>query len=267
MFNINKILNRLDLMIENAINGNSIENIFDESKLSRLESKFHKYLLKTKMQEEKIKQEKHEVNQLISDISHQTKTPISNIMLYSELLMEGQIDDKLKNYNQLIIDETEKLNFLITELVKVSRIEEGIISPNVTLQNLSTLFQKLKLSYPNIKIKETNTKAYFDLKWTIEAVSNIIDNAYKYGSSQVTVKSDKFEMFCKIDIIDNGTGIDSSEYSKIFTRFYRCEKVYEKKGLGLGLYISREIISKQGGYIKVNSKVNKGSVFSIYLPL
>ena len=110
--------------------------------------------------------------------------------------------------------------------------------------------------------------ACFDPKWTAEALYNIMDNAIKYtpqgGKVRVTVQA--YELFCRIDISDTGIGISEDEIPKIFSRFYRSSAVSQEEGVGIGLYLSREIITMQGGYIKVSSEPDKGSCFSVFLP-
>jgi signal transduction histidine kinase len=106
------------------------------------------------------------------------------------------------------------------------------------------------------------------MRWTKEALENILENAVKYtekgGSIKITVASS--ELFVKIDIADTGAGIAEDEYTDIFKRFYRSPRTSDQDGIGVGLYLAREIIVTQGGYIKVSSKIGKGSVFSIYIP-
>lgn len=106
------------------------------------------------------------------------------------------------------------------------------------------------------------------MKWTLEAVSNIVDNAIKYTPSggSVTICSQEYEMFVCIRIADTGIGMSEEETAKIFTRFYRSSEVSDERGVGIGLYLAREIIAKEGGYIKVSSKKGEGSVFSVFLP-
>ena len=107
----------------------------------------------------------------------------------------------------------------------------------------------------------------FTLLWTTEALANIVDNAVKYTEhGTITISTVSYEMFARIDISDTGAGISESEQSKIFTRFYRSKNVREQEGVGIGLYLSRQIISGEGGYIKVASAPGKGSTFSIFLP-
>lgn len=106
------------------------------------------------------------------------------------------------------------------------------------------------------------------MKWTVEAVYNIVDNAVKHtnenGSIIIEVKD--YEMFCRIDIEDNGIGIAEEEQNKIFSRFYRSQQVQNIEEIGIGLFLTRKILSAQGGYMKVASKVGTGSTFSVFLP-
>ena len=108
----------------------------------------------------------------------------------------------------------------------------------------------------------------FDYKWTAEAVYNIIDNAVKYTPSGGLIKIDitEYEMFCAVNVTDSGIGIDEEELGKIFSRFYRGRNAVYEEGVGIGLFLSREILSAEKGYIKVKSKIGQGSSFSVFLP-
>lgn len=267
IFKTNKVLDKLDKMLDNAISGKDIENNFDESKVSKIESKLHKYLLISKTHKKDLEIEKKRVDELVSDISHQTKTPLANLSLYTELLEESEDENEQKKYIALIKKQNEKLNFLISNLVKTSRLENGIISLKPKKQNINLLMEKINEIYPMIEINKNKIEVFYDLKWTYEAFENIIENAIKYGGTKIKIEISKFDFFCKIDIIDNGMGINEEEIPKIFQRFYRSEKVADKEGVGLGLFLAREIISKENGYIKVSTKIGVGSKFSIYLPL
>ncbi len=253
-------------MLERAISGESIESNFDESKASQIESKLHQYLMQNGTHKKKLAEQKTRIDGLISDISHQTKTPLANIMLYADLLAECENEEERLKYNKLLQSQTEKLNFLISSLVKTSRLENGIISVQPKEQSLSSLLIHIKNAYPSVTLCDSDLYLKYDLKWTSEAIINIVDNAIKYGSSDTKISVTAYEMFIRIDISDNGIGIAEEEISKIFTRFYRSQAVLDKEGVGIGLYLAREIITKQGGYIKVNSEVGKGAVFSVFLP-
>ena len=271
-----KMLDRLDLMLDRAAQNEFSESEFSESRLSRTESKMCRYLSAGKTSLKQISSEKDAIQSLISDISHQTKTPISNILLYSELLCDsGGMNEKTKTLAENIQSQTEKLNFLIGALIKISRLENGIVSLLPKENSISKLIENL--DFANIaKAKNidfqidriANITAVFDLKWTTEAISNLVDNAIKYtqNGGTVRVSAASYEMFAKIDISDNGMGISEEELPKIFDRFYRSQDVANEQGVGIGLYLAREIIARQGGYIQVRSKVGNGSTFSVFIP-
>ena len=124
------------------------------------------------------------------------------------------------------------------------------------------------LPYRNIQqMQDTDAFAVFDFKWTAEALANIVDNAIKYTEhGTITISAVSYEMFARIDISDTGSGIPETEQAKIFARFYRSNSVQKQEGVGIGLYLARQIISGEGGYIKVASVPGKGSTFSIFLP-
>ncbi len=269
MFKTSKTLDRIDDMLNRAIKGEDIEHVFDEGKVSRIESKMHKYLMQTGRHRQQLFEEKARVDELISDISHQTKTPLANIMLYSELLAECGSEEERVKYNSLLCSQSKKLNFLIQNLVKASRLENGLISPMPKRQNIANLVSVIKESYPELVVlqKHDDIMSCYDLKWTAEAVENILDNAYKYGAGKVGIEIIRYELYCRIDIKDDGVGISEEDIPRIFTRFYRAQSSQDIAGVGIGLYLARQIISGQGGYIKVKSTLGIGSTFSVYLPL
>lgn len=276
MFKSKKIFDTLDKMLDDGINGTFVESDYDESRLSSLESKWYRYLTSSKLSEHKINLEKEKIKELVSDISHQTKTPLTNINLYSQLLLEQNLDDESKYLADEIHKQTQKLNFLIQSLVKTSRLETGTFQLIPQKNSFDVLItksieqMKKKSEIKNIKItySETNVKAVFDMKWTSEALCNVLDNAIKYSNknSIINVSVKDYEMFADIIVEDNGIGISENEIEKIFGRFYRGTNVLEDEGIGIGLYLAREIIEKQNGYIYVESVINRGSVFKICMP-
>ncbi|MEG1968091.1 MAG: HAMP domain-containing sensor histidine kinase [Clostridia bacterium] len=276
LWNADKIMDRMSKMIDRARDGEPIEDSFDESKMSALESKLAAYLAMTQTSSRQLEEEKAKINQLISDISHQTKTPIANISLYAQLLAESKLPEKESACAQALLTQADKLNFLISALVKTSRLENGIIVLAPKHQPLQPLLDELlaqsgaKAAQKNITLHGTSTaeSACFDAKWTGEALLNIVDNAIKYTPSggEISMSVTAYSLFCRIDVADTGIGISEDETAKIFTRFYRSPTVQCEEGVGIGLYLAREIISGEGGYIKVASKLGSGSVFSVFLP-
>lgn len=277
LFRLNKTIDRLNQMVDNAIEGKFLETGFDESKISSLETKLSHFLAMNNTTKVQLAEEKLKVHELVSDISHQTKTPLANILLYSMLLSESDLSEHDRLCVNALSEQVDKLNFLISALVKASRLETGIISVSARKGAINQLLQDVlcqaepiaKAKNVMISIETTDIKASFDPKWTAEALFNIVDNAIKYTPKGGTVKisATAYQMFCRIDVEDNGIGIDEEDMPKIFTRFYRSPRVSDHDGVGIGLYLSRQIISNQGGYIKVQSKVGKGSTFSLFLPI
>jgi signal transduction histidine kinase len=271
-----RILKRLERIIDNLAAGNFNEKTFDESILSALESKLKRELDITRFNQKALLEERNKIRTLISDISHQTKTPISNILLYINLLSEESLTDEQKRLVSEVERQSDKLSFLIQSLVRMSRMETGIISVKPQKSSVKKLIDECaenlspKASTKQITISRScgDIEAVFDHKWTSEALVNILDNAVKYTSEggEVIISATAYEMFVRIDISDNGMGISEEEQAKIFQRFYRSPNVHSEEGVGIGLYLAREIICAQGGYIKVDSKVGRGSTFSVFIP-
>lgn len=274
--NTKSTINTLGRMLDIAIDSNFTESTFDESTLSALEAKLSRYLSESSVSSRNLLLEKDKIKTLISDISHQTKTPIANILLYAQLLGEYELEEDCKVCVKALSAQAEKLSFLISSLVKASRLETGIISVIPKLEPVQQLLNEVteqimpKAKAKNIKllVQPTADTAYFDLKWTTEALYNVVDNAVKYtpGGGNVKITSIPYELFYRIDITDDGIGIIEGDHSKIFTRFYRSQAVSRQEGVGIGLFLTREILSAQSGYIKVQSVIGKGSTFSLFLP-
>ena len=270
------ILKKLDQMIAMAIDGDFVETEYNETMLSRLETRMYQYLSLNRQNQREIAKERDRVQMLISDISHQTKTPVANMLLYTQLLQENISSNKQAlEFAQQIEQQTEKLRFLIQALVKTSQLENGIVAVVPKIHSVSELLEQLswpaeaakKGIYCGIEGEIPKVTACFDQKWTLEALSNLIDNAVKYtpdgGSVLVSVTDNT--AFVRIDVKDTGIGISEEDTARIFTRFYRASQVQSEPGIGLGLYLVREILQREEGYIKVSSTLGKGSVFSLFL--
>lgn len=268
----------LNEMLDSAISGEFEEKKFDETELSKFQTKFMRYLTSSSMSEKKISEEKKKLKQLITDISHQTRTPLTNIVMYSELLCEIAEDPQIKDYAGEINLQSKKLEELINALTKMSRLEGGILQFNKSEVSLNQIITNVvnqasaKASYKNIKIDieaNSDTVIKVDEKWVVEAIFNILDNAIKYSeeNTSITINTFCYEMFCGINIKDQGLGISEHEIPKIFSRFYRGNLVGNAEGIGVGLFLARNIIESHGGYIKVKSKVGIGSTFGIYFPI
>ncbi len=271
-----KTLKNIRLMISSAKAGRFHESTFDESVLSAVECDFRDYLLSAGVTQDKISEEKDRIKELISDISHQTKTPLSNILLYTQLLSEQELPEGAEKCVSALEVQTEKLKFLIEALIKCSRLENGILSLNPApaeimpciKEAVSGLREKADGKNISIELSGSDRQAVFDFKWTAEALANILDNGIKYSPEGTSIKISvlSYELFCRIDIEDEGNGIAEENINKIFSRFYRSPEHAQAEGLGIGLYLSRQIISAQGGYIKAENEKGHGSRFSVFLP-
>lgn len=273
-----KTLRRLDEMLEQAINGEFEEERYDETELSRLEAKWKRYLTASKMSMEQLNKNRKGMQALVSDISHQTRTPLSNILLYSQLLCEQTESPEEKHLAEQIARQAEKLEFLIQALVKMSRLESNVLvlKPQsqpvepLLLETMEEILPKAEKKKINVKLQgnfSDNMKAVYDKKWTAEALGNILDNAVKYSplESTVEVSVEQYEFYVCISVRDEGIGISEEERAQIFSRFYRSAEVQQEDGIGIGLYLAREIVQKEKGYVKVLSKKGKGSIFKMYL--
>lgn len=266
----------LDRMLDAATRGDFSQETFDESLLSAVGTKLTHYLAASAVSARNLQEEKDKIKTLIGDISHQTKTPIANVLLYAQLLGEQDLPPESKALAQALEGQAEKLQVLIEALVKTSRLETGVLALHPeesplwpVLENAAVqVLPKAEGKGVAVHLEPTEETARFDSKWTGEAVYNLLDNGVKYTPSggRVTVRVTPYELFCRIDVTDTGMGIPEEEQAKIFGRFYRGHAVYETEGVGIGLYLVRQIAAGQGGYVKVASQPGRGSTFSLFLP-
>ena len=273
---LRRTMRQLDGMLDAAIRDGFHETVFDESLRSAVETKLADYLSASAVSARKVRREKENIEALISDISHQTKTPLSNILLYTQLLSEQVLPEPGRDLAAALEDQAEKLRRLIDSLVKLSRLESGILTFHPRNEALAPMLEEAVAQLrPRAEKKKielvfhpTDSDAVFDRKWTEEAVCNLLDNAVKYvpAGGRVTVRAVAYELFCRIDVTDNGPGVPEEEQAEIFGRFYRGQGHPAEEGVGVGLYLVRQIAEGQGGYVKVFSKPGKGAKFSLFLP-
>ncbi|MEY8387918.1 HAMP domain-containing sensor histidine kinase [Oscillospiraceae bacterium 38-13] len=269
---LRRVLLRLDRMLDEAVRGEFREEAFDESLLSAVETKLAHYLSASAVSARNLQEEKDKIKTLIGDISHQTKTPIANILLYTQLLEE---QEKCRAYTAALGEQARKLQSLIEALVKTSRLEAGVLVFNPRPGPLATTLEDAVAQLApraaekglELVLEPTAADAVFDPKWTAEAVCNLIDNAVKYTpKGRVTVSARAYELFARIDVTDTGPGVAEEELEKLFQRFYRGADTLDEQGVGVGLYLVRQIAEGQKGYVKVFSKPGKGARFSLFLP-
>ena len=272
------LLEQITLLIE-ALVEQQERQIFSEAE-DTLTARLQHQLLKLRniltAQNQMLAKEKEQIKTLISDISHQIKTPIAAANTFAELLSDGELSaEERTEYITTLQMSLGKLTFLTNSLIKMSRLESGIISlkpeknslNEIVLQAVKTVYAKAKEKGILITFEcDQAFEAVLDFNWTAEAISNVIDNAVKYTPQGgfVRLQITEYPSFLRLDISDNGVGIPEEEQAKIFGRFYRGKQSVSTDGVGIGLYLTREIINKQNGYMKVSSDEN-GSTFSMFL--
>lgn len=276
---VEKTFVQLSELLTNLIDG-KVEEVFPVAEDTLLSKLQHQTLKLTDILVEKNKQienDRDEIKALVSDIAHQLKTPLTNLKLYLELIQEEKLpEERRREFMESIVVSASRLGFLIESMIKMSRLESDIIQLKLHRKDLSdTLLlaihqvqKKARARNMEIRLDEIDkVQLPHDKNWLSEAFFNILENAVKYsydnGVVYVTVQS--YEMFSRVDIKDNGIGISEQELPRIFLRFYRGQNVGEAEGIGIGLYLAREIIMKHGGYMKVCSGIG-GSTFSVFLP-
>ncbi len=273
-----KTLNRVEELIDRAMTGDTFQESFSEDRTSRLETKLTEYLRASGVSALNVKDERDKIKTLIADISHQTKTPIANLVLHGELLKESYLNPEQGECVDAILRESDKLRFLIDALVKLSRLENGILSLDPEKESVSSIVTEVasemrgkadkKGLYIKTELPGEDISASFDRKWTSEALINIVDNAVKYTQSGgITLSVKEFEMFVCISVRDTGIGIAEEDIPRIFGRFNRLESSRNEEGVGIGLYLAREIVKLEGGYMKVSSKPGEGSEFDVFLKM
>ena len=282
MIGTGKVLRRLNEMLDSALDGSFEEYHYDETELSKIETKWNRFLSSSSLARKNIEKEKENLQSLVSDISHQTKTPVANMKLYAELLEEGIARENPDREQMLFMagemkKQAERLEFLMQALTKMSRLETNLVTVQPEKQSVEPLiFQAVAQIKPKAEACEIDIKiqgnqkitACYDKKWSIEALYNLLDNAVKYSpkGSQVTLRVQEYSMYCEICVEDRGIGMTEEEVPKVFQRFYRGKQVQQKTGVGIGLYLVREIVKKQKGYVKIKSQPGKGSRISLFLP-
>ena len=234
--------------------------------------------------QEEARAEKESTKEMVSDISHQLKTPVAALdTCFSILLRNNLSQTEQQEFRIRCRSALDGLETLLQSLLEISKMETGLIQINKKkLPLMDTVISAVNCTYPKADEKEIEFVFDYakeletcmvmqDKRWLGEAIINVLDNAIKYSPehSKITIRLQKRTGFVRIEIEDQGIGIPQSEYHKIFQRFYRgtAPEVREKSGTGIGLYLSRQIIEQHGGTITVASgKVRKGSTFLIQLP-
>ena len=271
-----RAMENLSAMLDDALRGEFQPERFDESLRSSVEFKLRDCLAASALSARNLREEKARIESLVSDIAHQTRTPVANVLLYAQLLAERELDAEGRACVESLERQAEKLRALIDALVKTSRLETGMLALRpedgplapVLAAAVAQVAPAAEAKGITLSLTPTDARARFDAKWTGEALCNLLDNAVKYApeGGHVSVEVAPLELYCRVDVTDDGPGIPEEERPKVFSRFYRGAAHAGEEGIGLGLYLAREITSAQGGYMKLTCPAGGGCVFSVYLP-
>lgn len=277
---LSEFTNSLCRTLDDMMNGSErpFTDLEAETSLARISHRLERLYNIMQINRHKAEEEKADLQSLLSDISHQTKTPISNLkMINDTLLTRRMTEEQQKEFLQAAGSQLDKLDFLIQAMVKTSRLETGVITlekkpapfTDTLTAALNSVLAPLEKKQITLSVNCPDDLTFsHDSRWTAEALYNILDNAVKYTPAygRIRVNVQEWEMYFKIDISDTGRGIPEKEQAAIFKRFYRAKAVHDIDGIGIGLFLAREIITLQGGYILVASNVGCGSTFSVFLP-
>lgn len=248
-----------------------------ETRESRMVSQLRQILNQASRSETRAVDEKNQVMELISDLSHQLKTPLANIVMNTELLCKEEMEEEERR--EFLIHtrkQAEKMQWLMENLLKASRLENGMIDFRAENTGIkSTIARAVGDVYAQASRKQIEIcteefqdfALYHNPKWTAEAMANILENGVKYApeKSQITIEICRLDIYTRIKISDEGPGIPETDYNRIFQRFYRGNQAEQQEGTGLGLYLAQLILQCEKGYITVTSKEGQGSSFSLFL--
>lgn len=270
---------QVDNMLEQLILGREVK-CFSENEdtlLGKFQTRAGRLYDIHRAQEQREKELRDQISRSVSDLVHQINTPIANIKMYSEFLKEDALTtEERRHFADNLERQARKLSWLGEGFAKVSRLETGIISLKPELQPvlpvvLSAVDQiSLKAEQHGNDIcleGRQDLKACLDRKWTEEVFFNLLDNAVKYSvpESRILVEFLEYEMYIRINVCSQGTKVEREEFARAFQRFYRGKNAAEQEGVGLGLYLAREIVNGQRGYMKGEYDSEKGNVFSVFL--
>ena len=215
---------------------------------------------------------------LITNVSHDLKTPLTSMVGYIELIKKEELSDLVRDNVDVLSERAEKLKEMINSLFSLAKASSGNIELHPEKFELNRLVEQIFADmHDHVKeselqfvkqLTEENTEIISDNMYFYRICQNLIENALKYSpeGSEVQIELAPNEAFTCISIQDEGIGIREEEQGLVFERFYRSRDVKKEPGMGIGLYLAREIISRQGGYIEARSEYAKGTCFCIYLP-
>lgn len=269
-----KMINEISNYMNSVLNGNYSLDIrsYEEGRLSILKNDIYKITVKLKEQTDMAINEKNNLEMILSDISHQIKTPLTSMYVINDLLKSDKLSKKEKieflNKNE---SQLERIEWLVTSLLKLSRLDNGFVKlkkekvevAKLIDNCLNPLLIPIELKNQNVVKQIDNFEIDIDFNWFSEAIINILKNAHEHTNAYGTIKVEANDnsMYSSIIISDNGTGISKQDLPHIFERFYKGDN--QKESIGIGLNMAKKIIDLSGGEINVLSTPSVGTTFII----
>lgn len=269
-----KKINEISNYMNSVLNGNYSLDIrsYEEGRLSILKNDIYKITVKLKEQTDMAINEKNNLEMILSDISHQIKTPLTSMYVINDLLKSDKLSKKEKieflNKNE---SQLERIEWLVTSLLKLSRLDNGFVKlkkekvevAKLIDNCLNPLLIPIELKNQNVVKQIDNFEIDIDFNWFSEAIINILKNAHEHTNAFGTIKIETSDnsMYSSIIISDNGTGISKQDLPHIFERFYKGDN--QKESIGIGLNMAKKIIDLSGGEINVLSTPSEGTTFII----
>ena len=260
--------------INHVLHGDSLIDFdnYSEGELSILHSEIYKMTVRLREQQQKLISDKEYLADSLADISHQIRTPLTSINLLVERLSASGLTDECRHQltNELY-GLLDRIDWLITTLLKISKLDAGTVQFNKETVSLETLINKscAPLLIPiELRGQELIIRAegnfYGDSAWTSEAVGNIVKNCMEHtpDGGKIEIEAAENALYSEIIIKDNGTGISPEDLPHIFERFYKG-KDSDGKSFGIGLALSRMIIAGQKGTVKAGNRKNAGAMFTL----
>lgn len=274
----NKKIKELDKYCKELLKGNYLLDLKeqDESNFSILKNDIYDMTIMLKEKNSILEKNSKDIERLISDISHQLKTPLTALNLINDILYKDLDSKKKEEFLDNAQKELEKINWLVKNILNIAKLDSKTIKLNKKKENGYEILKEIKNNFKpmceanNAEIKIiSNEKEIMvcDKKWTMEAISNIVKNALEHEGKNIEIKVEENNIYTKLEIKDNGEGISKKDISHIFERFYKAENS-SNDSLGIGLAFCKSIIDNQNGEIKVRSwqeKDSTGTEFEIKL--
>ena len=273
-----RLYQEVDRMMDRILDDKVIEQTdLKEGEISALAGKARRIQEKLQVEVGGAQREKEQVKSLISNMSHQLKTPLANIMMYEEILEDESLTRaEQEKFLGKMKRQSEKVEWILTSLFKMVKLEqdvivfeaEGALIRRTLLDAVNLIYDKAQRRQIEIETEYfPECRLYHNPKWTTEVFANILENAVKYTpqSGRITIGMRRDEMYTEIWFRDTGMGIAKEEITEIFKRFYRSRAAENMDGSGIGLYLSKLILEKEKGYMNVASEPGKGSCFSVFL--